>query len=89
MGEIVARNMWSKAIAENKNAIVASCWTYFTTIQRCGLQALSSALLCHKYSASSCALQDPSTLFIDTCWTFLLLWNIFTFYKLARKEAHL
>ena len=31
MGEIVARNMWSKAIAENKNAIVASCWTYFTT----------------------------------------------------------
>ena len=29
-GEIVARNMWSKAIAENKNAIVASCWTYFT-----------------------------------------------------------
>jgi hypothetical protein len=22
----------SKAIAENKNAIVASCWTYFTTI---------------------------------------------------------
>jgi len=32
MGEIVARNMLSKAIAENKNAIVASCWTYFTTI---------------------------------------------------------
>jgi len=32
MGEIVARNMYSKAIAENKNAIVASCWTYFTTI---------------------------------------------------------
>ena len=23
----------SKAIAENKNAIVASCWTYFTTIK--------------------------------------------------------
>jgi len=22
----------SKAIAENKNAIVASCWTYFTTM---------------------------------------------------------
>ena len=33
MGEIVARNMLSKAIAENKNAIVASCWTYFTTIK--------------------------------------------------------
>jgi hypothetical protein len=32
MGEIVARNMYSKAIAENKNAIVASCWTYFTTM---------------------------------------------------------
>jgi len=32
MGEIVARNMYSKAIA-NKNAIVASCWTYFTTIK--------------------------------------------------------
>jgi len=32
MGEIVARNMQSKAIAENKNAIVASCWTYFTTM---------------------------------------------------------
>ena len=32
MGEIVARNMQIKAIAENKNAIVASCWTYFTTI---------------------------------------------------------
>jgi hypothetical protein len=31
MGEIVARNMYSKAIAENKNAIVAS-WTYFTTL---------------------------------------------------------
>ena len=25
MGEIVARNMYSKTIAENKNAIVASC----------------------------------------------------------------
>jgi len=23
----------SKAIVENKNAIVASCWTYFTTIK--------------------------------------------------------
>jgi len=34
MGEIVARNMQSKAIAENKNAIVASCWTYFTTGDR-------------------------------------------------------
>ena len=33
MGEIVARNMQSKAIADNKNAIVASCWTYFTTIK--------------------------------------------------------
>ena len=33
MGEIVTRNMWSKAIAENKNAIVASFWTYFTTIK--------------------------------------------------------
>ena len=33
MGEIVARNTQSKAIAENKNAIVASCWTYFTTIE--------------------------------------------------------
>jgi len=33
MGEIVARNMYSKDIAENKNAIVASCWTYFTTIK--------------------------------------------------------
>ena len=33
MGEIVARNMYSKTIAENKNAIVASCWTYFTTIK--------------------------------------------------------
>ena len=32
MGETVARNMYSKATAENKNAIVASCWTYFTTI---------------------------------------------------------
>ena len=32
MGEIVTRNVYSKAIAENKNAIVASCWTYFTTI---------------------------------------------------------
>jgi len=32
MGEIVTRNMYSKAIAENKNAIVASCWTYFTTM---------------------------------------------------------
>ena len=32
MGEIVARNMWSKAIVEKKNTIVASCWTYFTTI---------------------------------------------------------
>ena len=31
MGEIVTRNMYSKAIAENKNAVVASCWTYFTT----------------------------------------------------------
>ena len=31
MGEIVTRNMYSKAIAENKNAIVASC-TYFTTM---------------------------------------------------------
>ena len=30
MGEIVARNMYSKAIAENKYAIIASCWTYFT-----------------------------------------------------------
>ena len=25
MGEIVTRNMYSKAIAENKNAIIASC----------------------------------------------------------------
>jgi len=25
--------MQSKAIAENKNAIVASCWTYFTTFK--------------------------------------------------------
>ena len=34
MGEIVTRNMQSKIIAENKNnAIVASCWTYFTTIK--------------------------------------------------------
>jgi len=33
MGETVTRNMYSKAIAENKNAIVASCWTYFTTMQ--------------------------------------------------------
>jgi len=33
MGETVTRNMYSKAIAENKNAIVASCWTYFTTIR--------------------------------------------------------
>ena len=32
MGEIVTRNMQSKAIAEIKNAIVESCWTYFTTI---------------------------------------------------------
>ena len=32
MSEIVARNVYSKAIADNKNAIVASCWTYFTTI---------------------------------------------------------
>ena len=24
---------WSKAIAENKNAIVAFCWTYFTNIK--------------------------------------------------------
>jgi len=34
MGEIVTRNMYSKAIAENKNAIVASCWTYFTTMTK-------------------------------------------------------
>ena len=33
MGEIVTRNMQSKAIA-NKNAIVASCWTYFTTYSK-------------------------------------------------------
>ena len=33
MGEVVARNMQSKANAENKNAIVASCWTYFTAIK--------------------------------------------------------
>ena len=31
MGGIVARNTQSKAIAKEKNAIVASCWTYFTT----------------------------------------------------------
>ena len=28
MGEIVTRNMYSKAIAENNNAIVATCWTF-------------------------------------------------------------
>jgi hypothetical protein len=33
MGEIVARNMWSKVIAENKNTIVATRWTYFTIIK--------------------------------------------------------
>ena len=30
MGEIVARTCRVKAIAKNKNAIVAYCWTYFT-----------------------------------------------------------
>jgi len=30
MGEIVTRNMFSKVIAKKKNAIVSSCWTYFT-----------------------------------------------------------
>ena len=41
MGEIVARNMQSKATAQNKNAIDASCWTYFTTIwdQSCSMLA--------------------------------------------------
>ena len=34
MSEIVTRNMQSKAITENKNAIVASCWTYFTTMRQ-------------------------------------------------------
>ena len=37
MGEIVTRNMQSKAIEENKNAIVASCWTYFTAMQSTNL----------------------------------------------------
>ena len=31
---ILRNGFKSKAIAENKNAIVASCWTYFTTIKR-------------------------------------------------------
>ena len=44
MGEIVARNMLSKAIAENKNAIVASCWTYFTTIKFYNTQLLTYLL---------------------------------------------
>ena len=35
MGEIVTRNMQSKTIVENKNAIVASCWTYFTITTIC------------------------------------------------------
>ena len=40
MAEIVARNMYSKATAENQNAIVASCWTYFTTISCQCLESL-------------------------------------------------
>ena len=35
MGKIVTRNMQSKATAENKNAIVASCWTYFIRGNEC------------------------------------------------------
>jgi hypothetical protein len=47
MGETVTRNMWSKSIAENKNAIVAYCWTYFTTIKKlcsCGKEQMSTAV---------------------------------------------
>jgi len=43
--------MWSKATAENKNAIVASCWTYFTTIKHYVFWVYVCSLRCPAFNA--------------------------------------
>jgi len=55
--------------------------------QRSGLQALGSVLLCDKYSAPSGPSKPHRLCLLPLYELPYFLCNIFTFYKLARKEG--